>query len=329
LTAEFFFTVNNNNYFFGQSAILSHHPQKSTNPMKQTKLLLTALALAVLSASSNAQVTITLNKTPGAWNVLADWNVGANPATALPTADDVVIINNSRTGNLTGAAAFANNLRVGNQDHATHFGRLNIGADLTVTSNLQIASGPNSEGYVTHTAGTVTFANNFQVASINAGSVAEYTISGGSLSGGATGNIAVGTTGSGLFHVQGASASVSSNSMNVGAGATIKFTMAASGVTAPSVTAQLSITDGATLVVDGAAYTGGPATITLVQFGTITGSFGDNVTFQNFGALTPSLQANSDNLSLVVVPEPSMVALLAGLGGLCVAGLRRARRSQA
>jgi hypothetical protein len=117
--------------------------------------------------------------------------------------------------------------------------------------------------------------------------------------------------------------------LNANAGTTFNFNLGPSGVSVFQGTGTATISPGANLVIDGSLYIDGPALIPLFNFSAIEGDFGANVTFNNFGALTPSLDTTGGTLSLVVVPEPSMVALLAGLGGLCVVGLRRARRSQA
>ena len=284
--------------------------------MKTNRRLLTPILLAILSGAAHGQSFTEMN---GEWHIPANWSTGA-----LPTESTVPIINNSHTANITAGnpAALADILRVGNQNHATHFGRLSIAGDLDVTRNIQIASALNAEGYVTHTAGTVTFGSNFQVASIGAGSKAEYTISGGTLSGPA-GNIAVGTQGAGLFHVSGDTATVLANSMNIGATATLRFTLGAGGASPIAINAGVTIADGATLIVDGAAFTGSLGSISLIQAAGITGGFGDNVTFENFGALTPELSQVGG--SLTVIPEPRVYGLALCLLAFAGIFLRRLR----
>jgi hypothetical protein len=283
--------------------------------MKTKKILFTFSLLAMLSAAAYGQ---SFNVADGDWHVPANWSTGL-----LPTSGTNPIINNSRTANITAGnpAALADILRVGNQDSPTAYGQLNIAGDLTATRNIQIASGLNSEGYVTQSAGMVTFGNNFQVASNSSGSVAEYMVSGGTLSG-STGNIAVGTQGIGLFHVSGNSANISAGSMNIGEGATMQFTFAEAGVTSIDLTAGLNITEGASLLIDGAAFTGSViGEIELFKFATINGSFGENVTFQNFGSLNPQLSQVGG--SLMVIPEPRIYALALGLLAFAWIALRR------
>ena len=287
--------------------------------MKKTNLLLASSVLAILSASVHGQTTVFL-EVDGDWNVADNWTNGIPGMD--PSGNYTAIINNSRTANITSnTLPFETFLRVGNQNDPNFFGALNIGADLSVT-NFQIASGPNSTGFVTQTAGTVTVGNNLQIASNNAGASAEYTISGGTLAG-PSANIAVGTVASGLFHVSGDSASISANAMNIGATATLRFTLAEAGVTPISINEGVTITDGATLIVDGAAFTGSLGSITLLQATGITGGFGDNVTFENFGALTPELSQVGG--SLTVIPEPRVYGLALGLLAFAGIVLRRLR----
>lgn len=288
--------------------------------MKKTNLLLTSTVLAILSSALHGQTTVFL-EVDGDWNVADNWTNGI-PGTD-PTGNYTAIINNSRTANITSnTLPFETFLRVGNQNDPNFFGALNIGADLAV-NNIQIASGPNSTGFVTQTAGTVTVGNNLQIASNNAGATAEYTISGGTLAG-PSANIAVGTMANGLFHVSGDSASISANAMNIGATATLRFTLAEAGVTPIAINEGVTITDGATLIVDGAAFTGSLGSITLLQATGITGGFGDNVTFENFGALTPELSQVGG--SLMVIPEPRVYAFAFGLLALAGIGIRRFRK---
>lgn len=287
--------------------------------MKKTNLLLTSTVLAILSSALHGQTTVFL-EVDGDWNVADNWTNGI-PGTD-PTGNYTAIINNSRTANITSnTLPFETFLRVGNQNDPNFFGALNIGADLAV-NNIQIASGPNSTGFVTQTAGTVTVGNNLQIASNNAGATAEYTISGGTLAG-PSANIAVGTMANGLFHVSGDSASISANAMNIGATATLRFTLAEAGVTPIAINEGVTITDGATLIVDGAAFTGSLGSITLLQATGITGGFGDNVTFENFGALTPELSQVGG--SLMVIPEPRVYGLALGLLAFAGIVLRRLR----
>ena len=290
--------------------------------MKKTNLLLTSTVLAILSAAVHGQTTV-FQEVNGDWNVADNWNNGI-PGTD-PTGNYTAIINSSRTANITSnALPFGNILRVGNQNDPNFFGALNIGADLSVSANIQLAGGVGSTGFVTQTAGTVTFGNNLQMASSNsAGATAEYTISGGTLSG-PTANIAVGTQGNGTFHIIGDTASVLTNSMNIAANATLRFTLAEAGVTPISINEGVTIADSATLIVDGAAFTGSLGSITLLQASNITGGFvGDNVTFENFGALTPELSQVGGTLS--IIPEPRVYGLALGLLALAWIGMRRFR----
>jgi len=80
------------------------------------------------------------------------------------------------------------------------------------------------------------------------------------------------------------------------------------------------------LIIDAAAYTGGPGTFDLITFNNITGTFG-NPTFQN---LDPSLAAtigydgDSAFVTFTAIPEPSSILTVLLLS--CLGGYRRKRR---
>lgn len=215
------------------------------------QLLFPALLLILRVAPMQAQTVFVPQA--GEWHDPSNWNTGA-----LPGASDITIINNSRTATITvgNPTAEADILRVGNQNQNTSpeaFGALQVEGDLTLARNLQVASGPNSEGYVTQTGGTVTLGRDLQIASTNTGAVAEYTLSGGTLSG-PTASISVGTEGSGLFRVDGDGGSVSVSSMEVGAGGTLYFTLGETGVTPINVAESFSRHSSAGLTVDRGMY---------------------------------------------------------------------------
>lgn len=213
------------------------------------KLLFPVLLLVLCAANLPAQ-TLSFLEPAGEWHDSVNWNTGN-----LPGISDTAIINNSRTVTITpgNPTALADTLRVGNQNSDVHFGSLRIEGDLNIARNMQVASAANAEGYVRHTSGTVSISQNLQIASTNAGAVAEYTLAGGTLSG-STANILVGTEGTGLFHVDGDGGSISFSTMEVGAGGTLYFTLGETGVTSIHISEKLSRHPSATLVVDRGMY---------------------------------------------------------------------------
>lgn len=245
----------------------------------------------------------------GDWHDPSNWNTGI-----LPAASDTVILNNSRTAHITAGnpVALADILRVGNQNSEVHFGVLNVGGDLNVASNLQIASGPNSEGYVTQAAGTITIGSNFQIAANNSGAVAEYSISGGTLSA-PTATIAVGTEGTGLFHVEGDSAAISASSMEVGANATLSFTLGESGVTPITVAASFSRHSNSMLMVDRGDYNWGEDSelLLVAMTGNLPPWNPERIMLVGFEDFQPEIRQIEDGIVITsreyedpIVPEP-------------------------
>jgi len=249
------------------------------------------------------------NELEGDWHVPSNWNTGA-----VPGASDTVILNNSRTATIAAGnpVAMADIMRVGNQNSDVHFGALNVGGDLSVARNLQIASGPNSEGYLTHTAGTLNIGSNFQIAANNTGSVAEYRISGGVLSASMS-TISVGTLGTATFHVDGDGASISASSMEIGSGGTVQFTLAASGVTPIALSGSFSRHSGATLVVDRGAYDWGEDSelLLVAMSGSLPPWNPDRITLIGFDGFEPEIRQIGEGIIITsreyedpVIPEP-------------------------
>jgi hypothetical protein len=291
-----------------------------THPCK----FLTLLALASAAATVIHAQNFTASPS-GDWNTSTNWN-----PVGVPPNGSTAVVTNGRTAIVSDAVAPAPNIiRIGNNSNG---GTLSVTAGSLTGATLQAASAANATGHYNISGGTLTAtASTFLSATGDpatvTGTSTSLTISGGTLNWGTSLNL--GLTGTTAVNINGSGGTLTGTGMNANAGTTFNFNLGPSGVTAITGTGTATLIAGAALVIDGNLYAGGPASIPLLDFGTILGDFGANVTFNNFGALTPSLDTTGGTLSLVVVPEPSMVALLAGLGGLCVAGLRRARRSQA
>lgn len=267
------------------------------------------VSLVFLMAFASGSGQTVFNVLEGDWHEPSNWNTGA-----IPQASNTVILNNSRTATIASGnpVALADILRVGNQDSDVHFGALNVGGDLTVARNLQIASGPNSEGYIVQTAGTLDVGSNFHIAANNTGSVAEYRISGGVLSA-TMATISVGTEGTGTFHVDGNGASISSSSMEIGSGGTIRFTLAESGVTSIALTGSLSRHSGAALVVDRGAYDWGEDSELLLfaMSGNLPPWNPDRITLIGFDNFEPEVRQIEEGIVITsreyddpIVPEP-------------------------
>jgi len=113
---------------------------------------------------------------------------------------------------------------------------------------------------------------------------------------------------------------------------TVNFTLDESGASTIDLTTglntQLTITGGAHLTIDGSAYQGGAdQKITLFQYSSETGSFGNNVVFTGFQT-APTLVYGADSIyfyTTTTVPEPRVTGLL-GLAALVGVGMWRTRR---
>ncbi len=241
------------------------------------------------------------------WNLAANW-VG----NVLPGGSDNAIVNNGLSATISANSVFNPlDVQVGNDDLG---GTLNIAANLSA-GGIGVGVAGSANGLINQTAGTVTLggggAGALNIASSNpVTGTGRYTISGGSLK---FLDMVVGAQGPGTFRVEGnAATQIQGYTLDLGPTATLQFALGTNGVTPivlnldtsvlPPVGGGINISPGASLMIDGTAYTGGDATIPLIRS---LGDGGDlftpaNVSFLGLGAFNPKIQQMNNDVYLVL-----------------------------
>jgi hypothetical protein len=284
-------------------------------PKPSKVLFIGAFSLALSSASLFAQ-TSSFVENNGDWALGANWDPVGVPDGSVTSV--TAVVTNGRTANISSSISERPSIiRIGNNANG---GFLNITAGSIEANNLQIASANASNGTVNLSGGTLTLTNVFQVAS-NTATAAEgnLNLSGGTLNWGT--GLTVGLSGTGNLSVTGDSGSYSGAVLNAAGGSTFTFVLGADGVSSLNGTGNLTISAGASIVVDASAYTG-TTPFTLISWGgTRSGSF-DNVTITG---ISGSLVYDDTLKNLYVIPEPSQTAAVLSLGVFALAFCRRSR----
>ncbi len=257
------------------------------------------LLIGAVSGATATGAVGTLNITGGSW-VVGQMDLGSNGTQTAPSTDQGIL--NLSGGSMTGPTN----------------GGLNVG----------LFSGPSNPSEINISGGT------FSIGNYNMG-LGQNTNAGP-------------FTGSAQLNITGDTATISGGgsggqaSLMVGPNGLISFTLGATGVSEVNITPNatyggLYLSSGSTLDVNLAAYTGPAATIPLISFGSLdtkgdkAGTLTDaNFTNVNITGLptgySASEQATSSAINLVVVPEPTTLALFALAGGSAALLLVRRRR---
>jgi hypothetical protein len=272
------------------------------------------LTLLVVIAASAPQLTVLAADVPfdndlgnNNWNLASNWD-----GNLLPSSSDRAIVNNGLTANINANSVFTPlEVFVGNDDLG---GTLNIAANLSA-GGLGVAVSGSAGGVITQASGIVSLGGGgtgaLNIASSNPFlGTGRYTISGGALN---FVDMIVGVEGPGIFRVEGSSATqIQGSTLDLGSQSQLHFLLGTSGVTPivltqdtsvlPPIGGGINIAAGASLVIDGSAYTGGSATIPLIRS---LGDGGDlfssaNVSFVGLNALNPTIQQKNNDVYLVL-----------------------------
>mgnify|MGYP001440911637 CR=1 FL=1 len=302
--------------------------------MKPPRLHL-RVALVVAATLSTAVCGYSLNYvasvSSGDWQTVGTWN---RPGTPGP-ADDVYIrgatVNSSRHVQVNGAAGSVNLLFIGEAGR----GILTINADgsLSVTGapGVQVAyesiNGARGELYIN--GGSLSASVTRVGAGSNAGS-GFMSITNGTLN---AGNMTIGgssatTQRTGVFQINGAGSTISGGTLTVTNYGTLDFNFGATGISTLNFD-SISLGETSTVLIDGAAYTGGSGTFTLLSAATsLTGYNASLFSIAGFGpAYTTELGFDADARSVVLtvtaIPEPATYALAFGALALGLVAYRR------
>ena len=109
------------------------------------------------------------------------------------------------------------------------------------------------------------------------------------------------TRGDATFRVEGTGGTIQGDSLLATDTSTVEFQLDATGVSSIDIGGLVTVWNGAALVVDGSVYTGGPALIELVNFGTLNGQFNPaDISIVGFADLSARIQYDGDSINLLL-----------------------------
>lgn len=290
---------------------------------KRTSLIAATAILASASFTHAATISFDNGNADNNWAVGLNWSTNTVPNTGSDAAV-VALVNNNFVANVSSSVPNVATLRIGNNSLG---GTVNIqtGGSLIATTATQVATANLSSGTLNITGGTLSAALLQVAANTATATTGSVNITAGSLT---WTNASVGTQGTGTIDISGNSATVSGSSLTLGSGGSLAFTLNSIGVSQISLVGLFSINAASKLDVDLLAYTGGSATLTLVDTAsTLTGAFtSGNITLATPSGYTANILQDAPNglvqLQITAVPEPNVSALLGGLGLLLLARRR-------
>ncbi len=163
-----------------------------------------------------------------------------------------------------------------------------------------------------------------------------FTVSGGTFDGRLlVGSAIADDVGGDIFRVVGnggtiGTASTVGNALEVRASGTLEFIFGATGISTlnygtSGVGGTASFATGSDLIIDGAAYTGGANTFTLITAGTLSQATKPTISLIGFDPKYEAVydyNTSTDILSVTVVPEPATIGMV-GLGAIALLVARR------
>jgi hypothetical protein len=167
--------------------------------------------------------------------------------------------------------------------------------------------------------GTVSVGTVFSMSSETDSATSFFTATNGSLS---AATMKIGTIAEATFTLEGDESTIDvSGALTAGAYSTFSFQFDETGVSTISAD-SITIDNAATLLIDGADYTGGNASFTLFA-ATTTDSF-SNITVTGFGTIDTdyTLTQTDSAITLNVIPEPATIGLM-GMGTVALFMARR------
>jgi hypothetical protein len=323
-------------------------PLNPTSRVAGLRAASAAFALTwMLTASAFAQTATSIAS--GTWENASSWGA-VKPATAI----QVQIYHNLTLS--TSTPTYTSNVFIGDGSTAANRGPgfltinaggvLNISGPMHISRNLgHFANNPGGDGTVVINGGTLNAAGiNLAPGNANTFTGTLTVQNGGTLT--TTASLLAGYDGTSggqtaVFNVIGSSNTVTLNSFSLRNTGSLRFIADAAGVSTVNVTTLANLSfDNNQLFIDGAAYTGGPATWTLLSSGSgsLFGSIASRavVTGFNTSLYLTELVVNETvinditrydlQLNISAIPEPSTWAAILGGLVLTVAIVRRRLR---
>ena len=285
----------------------------------------------------------------GNWTSTSTWTSGHTPGStglAEPVfirAGATVTVDSNVVPTAPGSVT---NITIG-EDSSTNVGTLVIttGGTVAATGSVAVMRSGNSlisgaTGTLSITGGSLSVGTTFTVGAGTASQAGSgsgiLNISGPaklSITGAATFGSATAAQGSGVISIFGDEATISGSSLTVNPFTTINFALDATGISALNFSGVVSFATGtqnSVININGAGYTGGTQTFTVIDAGSFSGTSNVSINLSGFsGGYSASTQyIGSDLVLSVTVPEPSTVMLVGAGFALACYGFRRRSQSR-
>lgn len=281
-----------------------------------------ALLVAGFTSANAVNVIVRNTGGEGIWSETNIWS-----SAKVPVSGDSVYIRNNGIVTLNSTAATnMGNLYIGENTAGTL--KITAGGYLNVTGNVAIGRTGAYTNIGTLSIEGGTFVKNGSIIVGNGTVTGIVSISSGSLMGSIEmGSASATYDGGDTLRVIGSTANISGTNFQAGNGSIVEFIFDASGISMLNYSGITRFATGSQIIVDGAAYTGGAQTFTLIGGGDIGTSLGSpTIILTNFAAgTTYDFDTAGNVFTVTTIPEPATIGML-GLGAGAILLVRRRMR---
>ncbi len=293
--------------------------------MRRYLSIFLAAVICLLMANDGFAISYILSKTPANWTDTTAWTVNNG---LYPGIDDGAFIRGNRIATINSDVGVVSNFFIG---EATAGGTINITAGgklVTTTSSYvgrpQVADNGIYVCSLLLTSGTLQVGTNSEAllqigvdVSTTARGTGRFTINGGTFNGRLlVGSAIAGDTGD-IVRIEGSSATIGTasttgNALEVRASGTLEFIFDATGISPMTYEGTVTFAPGSSIIVNGAAYTGGARTFNLITAGTL-GEKNCTVVLTNFAGEASAVWDSLDGVFRVTtgaVAEPANSVIL-------------------
>lgn len=281
------------------------------------------LAMVIGFSAVNANAVSIITRAAGGSGIWSQTNIWS--ASIVPNAGDNVFIRNGCIVTLDSTAAAINNITIGEGTTSSGMLRVVTGGYLNLTGSVAVAKTAVASGYGTLEIAGGTFIKNGSVVVGNGGITGLVSISSGTF----VGSIELGSAATNLdvgdrFRVIGSTANISGVNFTAGRGSITEFIFDATGIATLNYSGIARFATGSQIIIDGAAYTGGAHTFSLLNVGDIGTSIGaPTVILTNFAAgTTYNYDTSGNTFTVTTIPEPATIGML-GFGAGAILLFRR------